>query len=167
MLTKAYFAGGLDQLLWYITSIEALLGERGEELSEKLARRIAAIMGKTKNEKKDIKKRFKALYDFRSALVHGNKFRKEVYWGHLREAREFARICLVWFLNFLAEIQNGISDNQLDTELPKRKIILNLLDMDEKERFQLRSRFIVLPYGVALPEVLRYRQRKLSFYLFP
>lgn len=144
MLTKAFFAEGIEQLLWHITSIEAVLGERGEDLSEKIARRIATIMGKNK---KATKKRFKELYNFRSALVHGNKFGDKVYWGHLREAREFARISLAWFLNFLAAIHYGISNSQLDTQFPKRKIILNLLDMDEKERSQLKSLAQILPPG--------------------
>jgi len=145
MLTKAFFADGLDQLLWHITSIDALFGERGEDITEKLGRRIAAIMGKTKKEKKDLKSRFKALYNFRSALVHGNKFGKEIYWSHLREARDFARKSLVWFLNFLAAIHHDGSIYKDGFEYPNRKVILTLLDMDEKERTQLKSTLKTLP----------------------
>ena len=76
MFVKAFFAEGLEQLLWHITTIEALLGEDATGLTEKLARRIAAICGKTKKEKDNLRKKFKKLYTFRSDLVHGNQFKK-------------------------------------------------------------------------------------------
>ncbi len=51
MLVKAFFAEGLEQLLWHITAIDALLGEDASGLKEKLARRTASILGKTEDEK--------------------------------------------------------------------------------------------------------------------
>jgi hypothetical protein len=125
---KAFFADGLEQLLWHITTIEALLGEDSAGLTEKLARRVAAICGKTK-EKAILRKKFKKLYTFRSNLVHGNEFKKDVYWGHLREARDFARQTLVWFLEFLVMIQDGISQSRGNIKEPKRNLLLNLLDL--------------------------------------
>jgi hypothetical protein len=129
MFVKAFFADGLEQLLWHITAIEALLGENGPDLTAKLARRIAAICGKT--EEKDSlrdRKKFKKLYTFRSNLIHGNRFKKnEVDSRHLREARDFARRALVWFLEFLVMIQNGILQSQI--KYPKRNLLLKLLDL--------------------------------------
>ena len=85
---KAFFTDsfekGLEQLLWNITALEALLGEKNDDLTESLARRISTILGTTKKEKKKIKKQFKELYNFRCALVHGIHFKEEIYIGHLR-----------------------------------------------------------------------------------
>lgn len=144
-LTKAFFADNLDQLLWHITALEALLGERGDELTEKLARRLAAMLGKTEREKKDLKRRFKQLYAFRSDLVHGNRFGKEVYWGHLREDRDFARRSLNWFLSLLGTIQDEISRQGNAAQFPKRDVILGLLDMNEGQRSQTRTLIDILP----------------------
>jgi hypothetical protein len=78
----AYFMSALqtegqDQLLWHITAMEALLGERGEGVTERLARRISTILGSTEGDRKKIRKQFKSLYEFRSDIVHGNKLRKK------------------------------------------------------------------------------------------
>lgn len=85
MFVKAFFADGLEQLLWHITAIEALLGERGRGLKEKLARRTASILGRTDRERNGFYERFRKLYVFRSDLVHGNQFKEDVYSEHLRE----------------------------------------------------------------------------------
>jgi hypothetical protein len=42
---KALQSTGLEQLLWHMTALEALLGERGEGITERLARRISMILG--------------------------------------------------------------------------------------------------------------------------
>lgn len=147
MLVKAFFAEGLEQLLWHITAIEALLGEDTAGLNEKLARRVATICRKTEKEKDSLRKKFKKLYTFRSDLVHGNRFKKEVYAGHLREARDFARRTLVWFLEFLAIVQDVISQDQNNINYPKRNLLLKLLDMDATERSQLEALLRILPSG--------------------
>jgi hypothetical protein len=145
MFVKAFFADGLEQLLWHITAIEALLGENVTGLTEKLARRIAAICGKTEKEKDSLRKKFRKLYIFRSDLVHGNRFKNEVYSGHLREARDFARRVLIWFLEFLAIIQDEISQSQSNIKYPKRDLLLKLLDMNVTERSQLKALLQILP----------------------
>jgi hypothetical protein len=81
-----------------------------------------------------LKEVYEKLYNFRSDLVPGNQFKKDVYWGHLREARDFAQQALVWFLEFLSIIQDRISQNQSTVKYPKRDLLLKLLDMDATER---------------------------------
>ncbi|AEB10004.1 HEPN domain-containing protein [Desulfobacca acetoxidans] len=153
MLVKAFFTGGLEQLLWHITAIDALLGERGGGLTKKLSRRIAFILGETEQKQKELQSRFEKLYNFRSALVHGkidskeskDKQKNRVYISHLREARDFARQTIVWFLEFLLKIQDGISQSQGNIEFPKRDLLLKLLDMDATERSQLKTLLQILP----------------------
>ena len=144
---KAFFAEGLEQLLWHIVVLEALLGEKGEGVTERLARRISSILGRNDKERKSIRKRFKELYDFRSELVHGKQFQKQTFIGHLREGRDLARRAIIWFLHYLGNIKAGIPQEQLAEILPNREDILSLLDMDEKSRLRLSRLIDSLPEG--------------------
>ena len=107
---KAFFADGLEQLLWHTTTLEALLGENAENLRQRLAGRIALICGKTDREKKKLRKEFLDLYDFRCDLVHGNVFQKQVYVGHLYTARSLALKTLLWYLHCLKDIKEHLQD---------------------------------------------------------
>ena len=49
-LIKAFFTDGLEQLLWHITALEALLGERGPGVTASIVRRSAAILGATERK---------------------------------------------------------------------------------------------------------------------
>ncbi len=133
--------GDLEELLWHITVLEALLGEEGEGITERLAGRIASILGKTKKERKDLRKEFKRLYEIRSDLVHGNLPENQTYLGYLREARSLARRTLLWFLHYLAHIQVEIVQGQATESVPTRKDILKLLDLDKNSRLHI-SRII-------------------------
>jgi len=147
-LIKAFFADDLDQLLWHITTIEALVGEKGNQITDKLAHRLSSILGTSESDKKSIRKRFKDLYSFRSDLVHGNRFKKGVYWGHLREARDFARSSVSWFLNLLVFILDNVPENQsVIKQYTDRKVILSLVDMNEQQRAQALSLIDTLPQG--------------------
>jgi hypothetical protein len=53
-LTKAFFEDGLEQLLWHITALEAVFGESKRGVTERLARRLASILGSSEEEKKDL-----------------------------------------------------------------------------------------------------------------
>ena len=103
-LIKAFFADGLEELLWHITALEALLGERRQGLAASLARRVSAILGTTEKERKDLRKRFNDLYDLRCALVHGNELKDDVQWHQLFEARTIARRVTIWFVHYLARL---------------------------------------------------------------
>jgi hypothetical protein len=158
-LSKAFFMEGLDQLLWHITVLEALLGER-ENIKDSLKKRVSYILGKT-NEKKDaIQKEIGELYDFRCDLVHGNIklydfgydlvpgniSMPKVFQGHLRKARIFARKSLIWFLSFLSIIhmemrKKGIPINNY----PGRKDLLILLDSEKSSLGRMKLLLEDLP----------------------
>lgn len=118
---KGFFFEGIEQLLWHVIVIEALIGEKGKGITARLKRRIAKILG---NSDKMI---FEKLYDFRCDLVHGNVPKKEVFTNHLFEARELSRQVLFWFLNYLNTIQNR-SMAQPEGKLPTREELLKLID---------------------------------------
>lgn len=69
---KAFFADGFEQLLWHITTVDALLGEDAPGAATKrLARRVAAILGTAPTEQETLRAEFLELYHFRSRFVHG------------------------------------------------------------------------------------------------
>lgn len=146
-LIKAFFADGLDQLLWHITALEAMLGERGPGLTESLARRTAAILGTTKRERENWKKEFKHLYDLRSNLLHGRKFKQNTHRQRLFEARMMAVRVTIWFVHYLGEIAARINEGTLKSEVPKREDFLTLLDRSEADWVRLRTLLNNLPNG--------------------
>lgn len=138
-LAKAFFTEGLEQLLWHMTVLDALFGERDEVIGS-LKRRISNIFGKTEKARKEIRNKVDDLYKFRSDLVHGNIFKDEVFKGHLRIARTFARDSLLWFLNLLSTIHKELTRANIPlTNYPKRKEFLFLLDSEKSdlERFRI------------------------------
>lgn len=138
-LAKAFFTEGLEQLLWHMTVLDALFGER-DEVTASLKRRISNIFGKTEKARKEIRKKVDDLYQFRSDLVHGNIFKDEVFKGHLRIARTFARDSLLWFLNLLSTIHEELTRANIPFKnYPKRKELLFLLDSEKSdlERFKI------------------------------
>lgn len=139
-LVKAFFSEGLDQLLWHIAVLEALLGEK-EEIRNRIARRVAIILGDTEAKREALRKQINELYDFRSDLVHGNKFRKDVEAEHLWIARNLAQKTLVWFLNYLNHLKKE------GHNLPDREDILLLLDLKEKKKLSVKELLDSLPQG--------------------
>ena len=126
-LVKGFFSSGLEQLLWHMTVLEALFGEDQPGIAKRLRRRIGVVLSNTESERKELGKLFDELYEFRSRLVHGDDFQKQVWAGHLREARNMARRCLLWFLN-LAQVAVSAGDPPAD--FPKRQEIMALIDLD-------------------------------------
>lgn len=140
---KGFFANGLEQLLWYVTSIEALLGGKdggyeikgrngtlkSEGLTDKLARRISIILGEEDTHRKEIKKTFKELYDFRCNLVHGNMFEKKALISQLITIRDLSRRTILWFINNLKKIQDQI-DIEETKEIPTREDIITKIDLN-------------------------------------
>lgn len=72
-LRKAFFSKGLQQLLWHITVLESLFGEKKEGLTKLLRNRTSLALGRSEKERKEIRKSFDKIYDLRSRLVHGNE----------------------------------------------------------------------------------------------
>ena len=126
-LIKAFFTEELEQLLWHITALEALLGEeRG--IRRSIAKRSAAIVGTTKKERTRLKKQFENLYDLRCDLVHGNQFEKDIHRKQLFEARMMALRIMIWFVNYLGEITARIKQGSWKGDVPDREDLLVLLD---------------------------------------
>ncbi len=145
-LVKGFFAKGLEQLLWHITVIEALLGENRAGVTTRLARRIGLILGSSESERKAIRKQFEQVYDFRSDLVHGNEFRKQIWEGHLLEARDLARRILIWFLYFLNSVLKKSGSKELKY-LPKREELLAFIDFEQDAARRLSGLIKSLPPG--------------------
>jgi hypothetical protein len=139
------FERGLEQLLWNITALESLLGEKNNDLTESLARRISIILGTTQNEKKKIKKQFKELYNFRCSLIHGSHFKKEIYIGHLRLCRDFVRKTILWFLHYLYFIQKEILEKENYQKSIERKDILSFLDLEPDSRENIKNLYYKIP----------------------
>jgi hypothetical protein len=147
-LTKAFRTNGLEQLLWHVTAIEAVLGQKLETgLTSTLKRRIAEVFGRSADEKKSLKKRFDNLYAFRSDLVHGNAelSDKEIMKGHLAESRDFARGVVAWATGFLAYVaKNYPKETQ---PIPSREDLLLILDMETRTRSSVATLLQSLPPG--------------------
>ena len=149
-LIKAFFTEELEQLLWHITALEALLGERGPGVTASIARRSAAILGATEKERKGWKKKFagnNGLYDLRSALVHGRKFKKDVHRKQLCEARMMAMRVTIWFVHYLGDIAARINEGSWKSEVPKREDFLILLDLSNADQDRLSALLGNLPTG--------------------
>jgi len=146
-LVKAFFAERLDQLLCHITVLEALLGDKERGFTRRIANRIASILGATYNEKKTIKKQFDKLYDIRCDLVHGKQLSRDVYIGHLSNARNLSRKTILWFLNLLNHIQKNLLVNHISRNIPSRENILSVLDLDQNNRSKVHQLIENLPSG--------------------
>ncbi len=125
---KGFFSKGLEQLLWHITVIEALFGEKVPGMTDRLARRTAAVTGQSETDRKQIKKRFKELYEFRSRLVHGDEFTDQIWAGHLREARDMSWRSLLWFVNLANKVLVTNRGKNLSA-IPTRNELLALIDL--------------------------------------
>ena len=146
---KAFFTDGLEQLLWHITALEALLGERGSGITASLARRSTAILGTTEKERKECRKKFRELYDLRSALVHGRQFKEDVHRKQLFEARMMVLRVTIWFVHYLGEMAARIKEESWQGEVPDREDLLVLLDRRIGNADQKRLQAILndLPTG--------------------
>ena len=134
-LVKAFFFRELDQLLWHITAIEALLGQNVDALTETLARRCGLVLGSSEEDRKKIRRSFKQLYTLRSNVVHGKTKLRNAQEGHLAIARYIARDVTVWFLQYLCFLAEDLPAN--DERHPERTELLSALEMGEKDRERL------------------------------
>jgi hypothetical protein len=117
-INKAFFSGGIEQLLWHITTIETLLGQKGEKIEKTISNRLSLISGS-----EVVGKQFRELYDFRCNIVHGNKkmIKDYIEVEHLVMARSLARSTLDWFLKILNRLLSL-------GEEPSRKNLIKLID---------------------------------------
>jgi hypothetical protein len=155
-LSKAFFSTGLQQLLWHITALESLLGQKKEGLTETIAARLALVLGKTQEERDEIRKSFKDAYNLRSRLVHGNEdlLKKKTTVKHLCEARDLARRTFLWFLYYLNHVLEHTSvSERSDFGLPTREELLSMLDLKENRNRSNRIKHLqsILPADFPRP----------------
>jgi hypothetical protein len=137
----------IEQLLWNITVLDSLLSEK-TEVTQSMKRRIVAILGTTDRERRQIKAEFEELYNFRSDLVHGNRFKKKVGYRHLAKARDFARRVLVWFIDYLLWIDDDFRKREIPYEqYPRRNELLYPLDFEGPSINRLNNFIGRLPTG--------------------
>jgi hypothetical protein len=127
-LLKACGATGMEQLLWNIAAIEGAVGD--EPVTATLQRRVSRIFGATDADRAKFKKAFRDLYNFRSGLVHANSVlpKQEIYAGHLRQARIFARGVVWWMLNYVDLASKLVTHGGDKKNL--RQAVLKFIDLE-------------------------------------
>lgn len=128
-LLKALLSRGMEQFLWHIVAVEAVLGEvrEGESTTRLLARRVGNVLATAGADRERISEGFEELYGFRSDLVHGRRPKKGVFRGHLRKARELALPIVVWGLNTFVDLQTRSAAG--GGRAPKRRDLGQLADL--------------------------------------
>lgn len=148
---RAFQTEGLDQYLWYMVAIEALVGgEPPEPVLTTIYRRLARMFGSSKKKMKD---RFEPLYKLRCDMVHGRALgtaesqAQDAVIGSLpgrsrvlgsapgarvTEIRQLARQAIRWFAHWLDHVRRTYPPDE--SLLPKRDQLLSVLDSDERRR---------------------------------
>ena len=124
-LVKAYFADGIEQLIWHIVALEAFLGEE-RRIKEGVATRIAALYDKNCEMSKAASRDFKELYEMRCSYVHGRPFRRQTESDHLWRAREIAVAVAVRLVALMVKIARGAGVPGGHTT-PRREDLLEIL----------------------------------------
>jgi hypothetical protein len=140
-LWRGFACEGVEQLLWNITAIEAVFGEKVTGLNSLLRSRLVSILAPSKGDPKELKRRFNELYDRRSRYIHGGEGGSVSSPQILLSAREFARSAVLWMLHYLGHVHDHLQDH----EAPGREALLQVLDMDEEQRRDVANVISVLP----------------------
>ena len=129
----------LEQLLWNISVLDCLLGDKAE-VTQSIKRRLSNIIGTTDEEKKRVKRWFEELYEFRSDLVHGNSFKKKAQYHHLAKARDLARRAMGWFVDYLLCLDTDLRRRGISYDkYPVRKELLYVLDVERSSLNRLNQ----------------------------
>lgn len=153
-LAKAFLSDGIEQLLWNVVALEALIGDK-KETTQTILRRTSLIHGGGDVKKiEDIRKEIKKIYELRSSLVHGGtkfgdgkKAKDFFYRYHLRIARDYARKTLLWFILYLSYMHEELKKNKIPlSEYPNQELLLQLLDYQIKSfKFKYESVEVKMP----------------------
>ncbi|MGH3644332.1 MAG: hypothetical protein ACRDUX_35540 [Mycobacterium sp.] len=141
---RAFLTRGIDQLLWHMTALEALLGGGPPEPIQRVGKRLGVILGDTRAVEEKIRRRFKELYALRCDLVHGNRVLDSIAATELADTRQLARKAMLWFAHGLHLLQSEAAMTNC-TEMPSRTELLAVLDFDEKQRRQVGALIAQLP----------------------
>jgi hypothetical protein len=149
LLEKAFVTElGLDQMLWHVAVLDALLSEENVGVRQVMRPRIGNILGSTEADKKEVRKQFDELYSFRSELVHGKKFTDRAQYRHLAVARELARRTVLWFVDYLLWVDQHLQNQKIPYDrYPTRSELLTLLDFEKPALDRLSSVIRTLPEG--------------------
>ena len=161
-LAKAFLADEIEQLLWNMVALEALIGERNET-TERMRRRLGLIWGERDKKKIDeISREVGELYKLRSSLVHGSKFSGDgrgenyIYHDDLRLARDYARKTVLWYICCLSYIHREMKKGSIPFEkYPKREKIVLLLDY-QIQRFEHEGITVKMPENFPVISFLGY-----------
>lgn len=129
---------GPEQLLWYLTASDGLLGEkgrRGSNSTDLIAGRLSRILVGDDPGRRNCLKEFKALYDIRSEIVHGRAQQAQVIGSQLVKARAFARSAAVWMLHYLDHLAQQMSQATFDSK--GREAFLAALDGEPRPGYVL------------------------------
>lgn len=127
-LTDPYQAPA-EQILWHVTALEALLGrkedmETKEGLVKSIARRLGRLLGSNSHERERVGRHFRMVYQVRSDLVHGNRW-KDYSTLCLYLARNLARQACLRYAELAATCTRE------GRRLPRREQIISALDSEE------------------------------------
>jgi hypothetical protein len=127
---KAYFSDKLEELIWYIVTVEALIGKKSAS-TETINRRISNILGDSLEDKDSIKKRFNKIYDIRSQIIHGSDYKTDDLAKSLDDARKLAGDLIVWFLHYI----NYLKKNNMQEAMQDREKLLAYVDYVVSKEF--------------------------------
>ena len=140
--SKAYFmTPGFEQMLWHITSLEALLGEKGGGVSRRLSERIRSICGDQGGDR--YAARFAQIYNLRNSIVHGGVGKGAVNATHLLDAYLINRRIILWFLRVLRAMHVEVVKTGNHRDVPGREEILAFIDLDRTSREDRRLQWLL------------------------
>ena len=113
-----------ERLLWFITSIEALIGEKSS-VADNVSRRLALIMGSSPGKRAEIKREFKNLYNMRSRIIHGEIIPEKDIIIHVNKVGYYCQALLIWYLNFV----NHLIEISALNMIKERKELLDIIDI--------------------------------------
>jgi hypothetical protein len=117
-----------EQIYWHMLTVEALLGDKQPNLTERLATRVSSIYFPPGPDRDKCKANFRRLYKARCDIIHGHSLGPARLTWVVNEARYTARDLTVWFLRFLVAVQESCLAGILNREVFTRKRILTALD---------------------------------------
>jgi len=145
-----------ETLVQLVTAIEALIGERGEGLTEKLANRIAILLGENEEDTLTKWNSMKKFYGMRSDIVHGNlsKLDSSILGEALGTLPNWVRKVTIRMASLLADINTDegmrkIQDIGIPSGLKPRQTCLRLID---QALFSTKARKMVREAGKDLME---------------
>lgn len=116
-LTAFFSPRPIEGIVDLMIALEAVMAEKGDNLKYKISMRSAKFIGKDKLERKKIFLLFKAFYDIRSDIVHGENYDQSIILKRLNAYAKFVNIEKITINEAIKEFSIYV-----------RKILLLILD---------------------------------------